>query len=131
MRLTLRDALLANQEGFALLVDSPAAPTMPSLRVTTERCRFLTPPGLTLIEQSGIGQPDAYRAAVEWIDAGGRYEGATVFRRIDGAAEREETPFSGVSPALRHDPSIGGWAEGNPWDFPVIPPADAPRRPDS
>ena len=131
VRLTVRDALLANQEGFALLVDSPAAPTMPSLRVTTERCRFLTPPGLTLIEQSGIGQPDAYRAAVEWIDAGGRYEGATVFRRIDGAAEREETPFSGVSPALRHDPSIGGWAEGNPWDFPVIPPADAPRRPDS
>ncbi len=131
VRLALRDTVLANQEGFALLVDSPADPTMPSLRVFAERCRFLTPPGLTFIEQSGIGQPDAYRAAVEWIDAGGRYEGATVFRRIDGAAEREEIPFSGVSPTLRHEPSIGGWTEGNPWDFPAMLPVEAPRRPDS
>jgi hypothetical protein len=131
VRLALRDTVLANQEGFALLVDSPADPTMPNLRVSAERCRFLTPPGLTFIEQSGIGQPDAYRAAVEWNDAGGRYEGATVFRRIDGAAEREEIPFTGVSPTLRHEPSIGGWSEGNLWDFPAMLPADAPRRPDS
>jgi hypothetical protein len=96
-----------------------------------ERCRFLTPPGETLLEQAGIGLPDAYRAAIEWSDSSGRYEGASVFRRIDGAAEREEMPFSTVTPALRHEASIGGWAEGNPWDFPVMPAVDTPRRPDS
>jgi hypothetical protein len=50
---------------------------------------------------------------------------------LDGAAEREEMPFSTVTPALRHEASIGGWAEGNPWDFPVMPAVDTPRRPDS
>jgi len=131
IKLVLRDALLANQEGFAQLVDAPGVPVMPILRVATERCRFLTPPGRPFLEQAGIGQPDAHRAAIEWIDAGGRYEGGASFRRIDGAAEREEIPFSAVNPPLRHDGSIGGWSEGNPWDFPAMTPVETPRRPDS
>jgi len=131
VRLDLRDTLVANQEGFAQLVDAPGVPMMPILRVATERCRFLTAPGRAFLEQAGIGQPEAHRAAVEWIDAGGRYEGATVFRRIDGAAEREEIPFSAVHPSLRHEGMISGWSEGNPWDFQAIAPAEPPRRPDS
>lgn len=131
VRMVLRDALFANREGFALLVDSAAAPALPSLRVAAERSRFLVPPGQTLLEQVGIGLPDAYRNAIEWGDAGGRYEGATVYRRIDGAAERDEMPFSVVTPPLRHESSIGGWNEGDPWDFPAIPAVEPPRRPDS
>ena len=131
IKLVVRDALLANQKGFAQLVDAPGLPVMPILRVTTERCRFLTPPGRPFLEQAGIGQPDAHRAAIEWTDAGGRYEGGASFRRIDGAAEREEIPFSAVNPPLRHEGSIGGWSEGNPWDFPAMPAIETPRRPDS
>ena len=131
IKLVLRDALLANREGFAQLVDAPGLPVMPILRVTTERCRFLTPPGRPFLEQAGIGQPDAHRAAIKWTDAGGRYEGGASFRRIDGAAEREEIPFSAVNPPLRHEGSIGGWSEGNPWDFPAMTPVETPRRPDS
>jgi hypothetical protein len=117
------DALFANREGFAVLLDSPASPVMPGLRVSSTRCRFVTPPGHGFLEQVGIGPPDVYRTAIDWLDTGGRYEGSAIFRRIDGAAEREEITFSVAPGRLQHKAVIEGWEEGGPWEHPAPPPS--------
>ena len=123
IRLALADALFANREGFAVLLDSPASPVMPGLRVSSTRCRFVTPPGHGFLEQVGIGPPDVYRTAIDWLDTGGRYEGSAIFRRIDGAAEREEITFSVAPGRLQHKAVIEGWEEGGPWEHPSPPPS--------
>jgi len=89
----LEEATIAAGSGFASLVDSAATPTIPSLELRARRCRFVIEPGGVFVEQAGIGSPEAYRAAVRWSDEDARYEGGETFRRIDGAAEREELPF--------------------------------------
>ncbi len=91
----LRDATFVCRDGFATLLDSPVGPGIPTLRVSAERCRFVVEAGRAFVEQAGIGSPEAYRGAVRWTDRGSRYEGGETFRRIDGAAEREELPFPG------------------------------------
>ncbi len=130
-RLALEDALFAHREGFAVLLDSPAAPVMPVLRVTTARCRFITPSGRGFLEQVGIGQPDTYRAAVVWLDTGGRYEGSSIFRRIDGAAEREEITFSVAPGGLQHKAAVEGGEDGAPWKHPAPRTDSPPQGPDS
>jgi hypothetical protein len=89
----LEDATITCRSGFASLVDSAAAPTMPALELRARRCRFVVDGGAVFVDQVGIGPPEAYRGSVQWSDEGGRYEGGAAFRRIDGAAEREELPF--------------------------------------
>jgi len=106
---SLRQGLFACQEGFACLLDSPARPTEPRLEVTATGCRFLTPEGVPLIEQSGIEDPEVYRGRVRWTDAGSRYEGSPIFRRIDGAAERVEVDFASLAQPLQFVPQIDNW----------------------
>ncbi|MEI7564002.1 MAG: hypothetical protein WCJ39_10670 [bacterium] len=59
-----------------------------------------------LLEQSGIEEPDRYRAAIEWLDANSRYEGSNIFRRIDGSAERVEMDFAASPQPLVHSSRI-------------------------
>ncbi|MDA0969142.1 MAG: serine/threonine-protein kinase [Planctomycetota bacterium] len=106
---TLRQGIFACRAGFACLLDSPARPTEPRLEVTATGCRFLTPEGVPLIEQSGIEDPEVYRGRVRWTDAGSRYEGSPIFRRIDGAAERVEIDFSALAQPLQFVPQIDQW----------------------
>lgn len=108
----LEDATIACRAGFAALVDSAAAPTIPALDVRARRCRFAVDAGAVFVEQVGIGTPEAYRGSVQWSDEGGSYEGGEAFRRIDGAAEREELPFPEPVGRLpsdgRNDPTFPG-----------------------
>ena len=71
--------------------------------------RFTLADGRALLEQSGIGDPEAYRPGIEWIDAASRYEGSGVLRRIDGAAERFEIDFASQPQPMNHTPRIDGW----------------------
>jgi hypothetical protein len=64
-----------------------------------------------VLEQSGVGAPEAYRPAIDWIDAGSRYEGSGVWRRIDGAAERFDIDFASQSQNFNHTPRIESWPE--------------------
>lgn len=91
--LTLNDTTIACAEGIVELLDSATGPSIPTVRVEARRSSFVVESGQAFIEQAGIGTPEAYRSAVRWIDEGSRYEGGGPFRRIDGAAEREELPF--------------------------------------
>ena len=109
LAVSLRQGVFACRAGFACLLDSPARPTEPRLDVTATGCRFVTPEGVPLIEQSGIEDPEVYRGRVRWTDAGSRYEGSPVFRRIDGAAERVEIDFSALAQPLQFVPQIGQW----------------------
>ena len=93
VNLDLEDATFVCGEGFATLLDSTVGPGIPTLAVNALSCRFLVEPGRVFVEQAGIGTPEAYRSAVTWVDRGSVYEGRGTFRRIDGAAEREELPF--------------------------------------
>lgn len=111
LTVTTREGLFACREGFACLLDSPARPTEPRLEVTATSSRFLTPEGVPLIEQSGIEDPEVYRGRVRWIDAGSRYEGSPVFRRIDGAAERVEIDFASLAQSMQFLPQIEAWPE--------------------
>lgn len=86
-------ATIACGRGIVELLDSATGPSIPSLKVDAKRTSFVVEPGRVFVEQAGIATPEAYRAAVRWTDDGGRYEGGGTFRRIDGAAEREELPF--------------------------------------
>lgn len=106
---SLRQGLFACREGFACLLDSPARPTEPRLNVTATGCRFLTPDGVPLIEQSGIEDPEVYRGRVRWVDSGSRYEGSPTFRRIDGAAERVEIDFVSLPQPMQFLPQIEAW----------------------
>jgi serine/threonine protein kinase len=114
--MTLEQGLFACREGFACLLDSPARPTEPQLDVATSECRFLIPEGVPLIEQSGIEDPEIYRGRVRWVDAGSRYEGSSVFRRIDGAAERMEIEFASLDQPLQYQPQIATWPEEGPFE---------------
>jgi len=113
IHLTLSRAIFACRAGFAYLLDSPALPLVAQLRVHADTCRFVTPEGSPLLQQSGIEEPDVYRAAIEWIDMSSRYEGSRVFRQIDGSAERVELDFAASPQPLVHTsrilPPIKGW----------------------
>ena len=109
IRMTLEDGLFACGDGFACLLDSPSLPLAPRLQALAKECRFLVPDGRALLEQSGIGDPEAYRPGIEWIDAASRYEGSGVLRRIDGAAERFEIDFASQPQPMNHTPRIDGW----------------------
>jgi hypothetical protein len=109
IRMTLEDGLFACGDGFACLLDSPSLPLAPRLQALAKECRFLVPDGRAVLEQSGIGDPEAYRPAIEWIDAASRYEGSGVLRRIDGAAERFEIDFASQPQPMNHSPRIDGW----------------------
>ena len=109
VRMTLEDGLFACGTGFACLVDSPALPLAPRLQAFAKACRFLVPEGRPVLEQSGMGDPEAYRPAIEWIDAASRYEGSGVLRRIDGAAERFEIDFASQPQPMNHAARIDGW----------------------
>ena len=109
IRMTLENGLFACGDGFACLLDSQALPQAPQLRGFAKACRFLVPNGRPVLEQSGIGDPEAYRQLVEWIDAASRYEGSDVLRRIDGAAERFDIDFASQPQPLNHSPNIDNW----------------------
>ncbi len=110
LRLQLVNGRFRCREGFASLRDSAARPVLPVLQVFAETSRFQVGAGRALLEQSGIGDPDAYRVAIEWLDSGGRYEGSPIFRRIDGAAERVDIDYAAAPQDLLHV------AEGTDWD---------------
>ncbi len=97
------------REGFVSLRDSASRPVVPVLQAFAELSRFQVPSGRALLEQSGIGDPDAYRVAIEWLDSGGRYEGSPIFRRIDGAAERVEIDYAAAPQDLRHVADDADW----------------------
>jgi len=111
--LSLADASFACRGGFARLLDSPARPGLPILRAFADACRFAVPDGAALLEQSGLEEPDRYRAVAEWLDAGSRYTGSGMFRRIDGAAERVEADYASSGQPLVHaaeiDADVEGW----------------------
>ena len=109
LRMTLEDGLFACGDGLVCLFDSPAQPLAPRLTALAKGCRFLVPDGRALLEQSGIGDPEAYRSAIEWIDAASRYEGSGILRRIDGAAERFEIDFASQPQPMNHTARIDGW----------------------
>jgi hypothetical protein len=109
IRMSLEDGLFACGDGFVALLDSPSLPLAPRLTVLAKSCRFLVPEGRPVLLQAGVGDAEAYRPAVEWIDAASRYEGSGVLRRIDGAAERFEIDFSSHPQALDHEPRIAEW----------------------
>ena len=109
IKMTLEDGLFACGDGFACLLDSPSQPLAPRLQAFAKECRFLVPEGRPVLEQSGMGDPESYRPAIEWIDAASRYEGSGVLRRIDGAAERFEIDFASQPQPMNHTPRIDGW----------------------
>ena len=106
VRLALADGVFACRGGFVRLIDSPARPALPGLRAMADACRFAVPDGAALVEQTGIEEPDRYRSAVEWLDGGSRYEGSSVFRRIDGVAERVEIDYASSGQPLVHTTKI-------------------------
>jgi hypothetical protein len=109
VRMTLEDGLFACGDGFACLLDSPSLPLPPRLQAFAKECRFLVPEGRPVLEQSGMGDPESYRPAIEWIDAASRYEGSGVLRRIDGAAERFDIDFASQPQPMNHATRIDGW----------------------
>lgn len=111
LRLELVNGRFRCQDGFASLRDSASRPALPTLRAVAERCRFQIAEGRALLEQSGIGDPDAYRIAIEWLDSGSRYEGSPIFRRIDGAAERVEIDYAAASQDLLHVAEDSDWGD--------------------
>ena len=106
LRFSLSQSLFVCQEGFARLVDSSAGPLLARMQVFVEECRFVVPEGRVLLEQSGIEEPERYRAAIEWLDVNSRYEGSNIFRRIDGSAERVEMDFAASPQPLIHSSRI-------------------------
>jgi hypothetical protein len=111
VRMSLEDGLFACGDGFAALLDSPSLPLAPRLSVLAKSCRVLVPEGRPVLLQAGVGDAEAYRPAVEWIDAGSRYEGTGVLRRVDGAAERLEIDFASHPHPLAHESRIAEWPE--------------------
>jgi predicted Ser/Thr protein kinase len=106
-RLSLDRSFFACDEGLVCLLDAPARPMFASLFATARASRFVVPQGAALVVQSGIETPEAYQAAVEWIDAGSRYEGSDIYRRIDGAAERIDIDFAAAAAPMEHSSRIG------------------------
>ena len=110
--LRLEAATFACQEGFARLADSPTQIRVPRLEAVVERCRLLVPEPAALIEQVGVAEPEAYQAAVNWMDRLGRYEGSRIFRRIDGAGDTVEIDFAAAPRPLAHQPFFTSWPTG-------------------
>ena len=106
-RLSLDRSSFDCEQGLVCLLDAPARPMFPSLVATARASRFAVPQGAALLLQSGIETPEAYQAAVEWIDAGSRYEGSDIYRRIDGAAERIDIDFAAAAAPMEHSSRIG------------------------
>jgi hypothetical protein len=111
VRMTLEDGLFACGDGFACLLDSPALPLAPRLQAFAKECRFLVPEGRPVLEQSGMGDPESYRPAIDWIDAASRYEGSGILRRIDGAAERFDIDFASQPQPMNYASRIDGWPD--------------------
>jgi hypothetical protein len=109
LRVSLDSALVACGAGVASLFDSPVLPRAPRLQAFARDCRFLVPEGRPFLEQSGIGDPEDYRPAIDWVDVASRYEGSGVWRRIDGAAERFEFDFASQPKPFNHDPGATDW----------------------
>jgi serine/threonine-protein kinase len=106
---TLDDGLFACGDGLACLIDSPTRPRPASVRGLARGCLFLVPEGHALLEQIGVGDPQAYRVAIGWVDAGSRYQGSGVFRRIDAAAERLDLDYASHPQPLDHALRIEAW----------------------
>lgn len=106
VNLSLADAAFACRGGFARLLDSPARPRLPVLRAFADACRFAVADDGALIEQSGLEEPNRYRSVVEWLDAGSRYAGSSVFRRLDGGAERVEADYASSGQPLAYAAEI-------------------------
>jgi hypothetical protein len=111
VRLLLDASSFECEEGFASLRDAPSRPLAPTLYAFADDCRFRIPESAALIEQVGVGDPETYRLAVEWLDGGSRYEGGGIFRRIDGAAERVEMDYASSPQPLIHLPAEADWQE--------------------
>jgi hypothetical protein len=109
IRMTLEDGIFACRDGLACLLDSSSQPLGPRLQAFTRECRFMVPEGRPFLEQSGVGDPEAYRPAIEWIDVASRYEGSGIWRRIDGAGERFEIDFDSQPQPMSHTPTIENW----------------------
>jgi serine/threonine-protein kinase len=110
--MTLENAMFSCSEGLVCLTDSPTRPRLASLRGLARGCRFVIPEGRALIEQTGVGDPDRYQPAVEWVDAGSRYQGSGIFRRIDGAAERLDMDYASHPQRLDHALRVDAWPAG-------------------
>jgi hypothetical protein len=109
VRMSLDEGLFACGQGLVCLHDSPALPLQPRLQAFARACRFLVPEGRSLLEQSGVGDPEGYRPGVEWVDAASRYEGSGILRRIDGAAERFDIDFASQPQPFNHAAKIEAW----------------------
>jgi hypothetical protein len=116
--MTLADVVAACSESLVTLRDSPAWPRIAAVEVKSSGCRFVVAdPTRAFVEQAGIADPEDYLAAVDWLDRNGRYEGSRIFRRIDGAAEREELAFGQATvPPLLHDSRVGPVPDPAAWD---------------
>lgn len=113
---TFADVVAACGDGLVGLRDSPALPRVPRLEVEATGCRFIVAdPGRSFIEQGGIADPDVYVAAISWQDRHGRYEGTRTFQRIDGAAERINTPFGPPVAPFIHDDRPGAAPDPTTW----------------
>ncbi len=102
IRLSLSNASFVCEDGFACLLDSPTRPMPGRLRVLADTCRFVITAPNALVEQSGISDPVAYRSLIDWQNVGSNYEGSSIFRRIDGAAERIEFDYAASQQPFRH-----------------------------
>ena len=109
IRMTLEDGIFACRDGLACLLDSSSQPLGPRLQAFIRECRFMVPEGRPFLEQSGVGDPEAYRPTIEWIDVASRYEGSGIWRRIDGAGERFEIDFDSQPQPMSHSPTIENW----------------------
>jgi predicted Ser/Thr protein kinase len=111
------DLVASCTDGVVSLRDAPGLPRLPRLMMQATGCRFIVPDlSRALIEQSGIAEPDAYKAAVSWLDGHGRYEGTRIFQRIDGAAERVETEFGDPTIPFVHDIQVGVTPDPAAWE---------------
>ena len=102
VQLRLRDATFACQEGFARLEDAPGQDDVPQLRAVIDSCRFIIPESDVLLEQVGVAEPEVYQRAINWTDYRGRYEGGSIFRKIDGAGNAIEIDYSSAGQPLEY-----------------------------
>lgn len=113
---TFSDVVASCGDGLVSLRDSPALPHVPRLAMQATGCRFIVAdPARSFIEQGGIADPQVYVAATSWQDRHGRYEGTRTFQRIDGAAERIDTPFGPPAAPFIHDDRPGVPPDPTAW----------------
>jgi hypothetical protein len=111
------DVVAACLDGLVSLRDAPGMARLPRLMMQATGCRFIVADASrAFVEQAGISDPEAYAAAVSWLDGHGRYEGTRVFQRIDGAAERVEKVFGDPSVPFVHDPLVGVIPDPTGWE---------------